>query len=247
VHEEKSGSVLYSIVKDKIADLIKSGEYAVGEQLPTELALCEQFQVSRTTVRLALQQLELEGRIYRVQGKGTFVSKPKIRHTMTSWEKGFAEQMIEQGLKPETRVVELTVIPASAAVAKSLQIAESDPVNRLARVRYADQEPVLYEISYLPWKLTPGLTAEECSGSLYRLLHAKYGLSVKRTVEYVEPALTDHTISQYIDTPEGTPIFFLETVAYIAADPDEAPIEFSQGYYRGDRSKFVVERSYSPT
>jgi GntR family transcriptional regulator len=85
VHEEKPGTVLYSIVKDKIADLIKSGEYAVGEQLPTELALCEQFQVSRTTVRLALQQLELEGRIYRVQGKGTFVSKPKIRHTMTSW------------------------------------------------------------------------------------------------------------------------------------------------------------------
>ncbi|WP_274364990.1 GntR family transcriptional regulator [Paenibacillus thermotolerans] len=239
--EEKSGIALYNVVKDKILEMIKSGKYPIGEQLPTESELCKQFDVSRTTIRLALQQLALEGRIHRVQGKGTFVSKPKVHHSITSLEKGFAEQMLDQGLRPETRVLDLMVIPATPALAASLQIAEKDPVNKLLRVRYADNEPLAYEVSFLPWKFTPGLQHEDCEGSLYKLLRTKFQFPVKRTVEYVEPVLTDQMTSNYLNIPEGTPAFYLETTAYTA---DEVPIEYSYGYFRGDRSKFVIERNY---
>lgn len=239
---DKPGISLYSMVKDKILEMIKSGKYSVGQQLPTESELCKQYQISRTTVRLALQQLVLEGRIYRVQGKGTFVSKPKIHHSMTTLEKSFAEQMLDQGLSPDTYILELQVIPATSELAKSLQIEEMDPINKLARVRSADNEPMLYEISYLPWKLTPGLINEDCSGSLYKLLRSKFQLQVKRTVEFVEPILSDQSVSHYLNIPEGAPAFYLETITYNA---DGVPIEYSQGYFRGDRSKFVIERNYS--
>lgn len=239
---EKPGIVLYSIVKDKILEMIKSGKYRVGEQLPTETELCKQFNVSRTTVRLALQQLVLEGRIYRIQGKGTFVSKPKIRQTFTSSDKGFAEQMIDQGLRPESKVFELQVIPATPALAEALQIQENDPVNKLARVRYADSEPLQYEISYIPWKFTPGLVNEDCGGSLFQLLRIKFQLIVHRTVEFVEPILADECISGYLNISDGAPAFFVETTTYTTED---VPIEYSQAYFRGDRSKFVIERNYT--
>jgi GntR family transcriptional regulator len=241
VSSQKQDPALYSIVKEKISDMFQSGQYRVGDQIPTEASLCDQFDVSRTTVRIALQQLELEGRIERVRGKGTFVARPKIRHFFSSHDKGFAEQMIAQGLRPESRVEELLTIPATATLAEKLGIEVGDPVNKLSRVRSAGDEPLLYEISYMPWKLTPGLANEDCSSSLYKLLKERFDIHIHRAVELVEPILADGAIARKLQIAEGTPVFYVETSAYIESD---VPIEFAHGYFRGDRSKFVIERIY---
>jgi GntR family transcriptional regulator len=238
---ERSGTVLYSIVKNKIVELIKSGKYTVGNQLPTETEFCNEFNVSRTTVRLALQQLELEGRIYKVQGKGTFVAKPKVRQSLTAGVKSFAEQMIDQGLRPESKVLDLSVIPACSLLAESLQMEENDPLTKLVRLRYADNDPLQHETSYIPWKFAPGLVHDDCQGSLFHLLRTKYNLKIVRTVEHIEPILTDETISPYLKIPVGAPAFSVETVTFTEGD---VPIEYSQGIFRGDRSKFVIERNY---
>ena len=220
-------------------------KYKVGDKLPTEMELCEEYNVSRTTVRIALQELSLEGRINKIQGKGTFVSKPKIQQSLSTIEKGFASQIIEQGYEPKTDIIDLQVIPADPSLADHLKIKENDPVHRLVRIRYANDEPLFYAISYIPWHFAPGLVNDEeaCKGSLYQTLQNKYGVKIHKTIEEIEPILANKSISEYLSVSEGSPVFSLETVTY---NTDLVPIEYSESTFRGDRSKFTIERLYSP-
>jgi GntR family transcriptional regulator len=235
-------NVLYSQVKDKIETEIKNGKYAAGDALPSEFQLCKDHEVSRTTIRLALQQLELEGRITKIQGKGTFVSKPKIKQSLTSSSKGFGDQMVDQGLKPRSNVLSLKVIPADTALAEYLQIHEKDPVNELVRVRFADDEPLQYETSYIPWKSAPGLVDDDCQGSLFQLLRSKYSIQINKTIESIEPVLATENISKHLNIPPGAPVFSIETITY---NSENTPVEYSSAIFRGDRSKFTVERLYN--
>jgi GntR family transcriptional regulator len=183
----------------------------------------------------------LEGRINKVQGKGTFVSKPKIKQSLTSSSKGFGDQMLEQGLKPRSNVLSLKVIPADTALSEYLQIEENDPVTQLVRVRFADDEPLQYETSYIPWKIAPGLDDDDCQGSLFQSLRTKYHIEINRTVESIEPILAAEHISQHLNIPQGAPVFSIETITY---NSDNTPVEYSNAVFRGDRSKFTVERNY---
>lgn len=242
MEKNKQGDVLYSIVKEKIIEMINNGKYNIGDKLLSEAQFCDVFNVSRTTVRIALQQLELEGRICRVQGKGTFVSKSKIQQSLSSAGKGFAQQMIEQGVKPEAKVVTLQVIPATQSIARTLEIQEGDPINKLVRIRYANDEPIQYEVAYLPWKITMDLVQEDCKGSLYRLLREKYKVNIGKAVEGIEPILSDEVISSHLEIQIGALCLSIETTAY---STDMSPIEYSYAVFRGDRSKFIIERDYN--
>ncbi len=157
-------------------------------------------------MRLALQQLELEGYIKRIQGKGTFVSAAKIQTPIPHKITSFAEQM--RGLRSESKVLELVVIPADHSIAELLKMKENEPVNKLVRVRYAEGEPLQYHTSYIPWKAAPGLAQEECTGSLFELLRTKYNIEISRGTESIEPILTDETISGHLLTNVGAPAFY---------------------------------------
>ncbi|MEC0231383.1 MULTISPECIES: GntR family transcriptional regulator [Paenibacillus] len=235
---KKDGIALYYTVKEKLHEMIEDGNYAPGQQLPTESDLCEKFGVSRTTIRLALNQLKLEGHIYQIQGKGTFVSLPKIEQSVAPY-RSFKEHLKGRGQQIETKVVELTVVSADKRLAKKLQISEQDAVFRLERIRYADGLPLLFSITYIPWKVTPGLTKEECSGSLYELIRNKFSIQLSHCAESIEPILLDETISKHLDAPIGAPTFLLNTVTY---STDNIPVEYSHEIFRGDRAKFTFER-----
>ncbi|ADU31052.1 GntR family transcriptional regulator [Evansella cellulosilytica] len=235
---------LHHKLKKQIIQNIQNGTYKSEDKLPTEMQLCNEYNVSRTTVRIALQQLVAEGRIYKIQGKGTFVSSSKIHQSLTTAKKGFTKQMIEQGYEPSTKVLVLDVIPADETVAGPLQIKENDPVTKLVRIRYANEDPLQYEIAYIPWGVAPGLSHDkkECENSLFQLLEKKYDVKIERTVEAIEPILSNKEISNYLNIKEGSPIFSLETTTY---NTKQQVIEYSKAYFRGDRSKFVIERLYN--
>lgn len=242
--QEKQEASLYSLVKKSISEKIQAGIYNVGDKLPTEMELCSEYNVSRTTVRIALDQLALEGKIVKIQGSGTFVSKPKISQSLSTAGKGFVDQILEQGYEPNIVILDLRVIPADASLAKRLQIKENDPVNRLERLRFANEEPLQYETSYVPWSFAPGLIndAEDCKRSLYKLLQTKYNVKIHKTLEELEPILADEKVSGHLNVPRGTPIFSLETITY---NDVQIPIEYSEAVFRGDRYKFTIERFYS--
>lgn len=234
-------TALHSAVKESIVQMIKNGDYQPNTKLPTEAEFCKSFEVSRTTVRTALQQLTVEGYVYRIQGKGTFVSENKVRQTLTSTVENFSDQVMMQGKNPSTKVLGLTVIEANASLAKRFDLDIGDPINKLVRVRYVDSVPLQYEVAYLPWHKTPGLDMKACETSLFRLLKNQFNLKVLKTIEHLELALADESIAEKLEIPNGSPCFSLETHTYEA---DQSVIEYSKTYFRGDRSHFVIERNY---
>jgi GntR family transcriptional regulator len=151
--------------------------------LPTERDLAATYEVSRTTVRQALDTLEDAGAIYRVQGAGTFVASPIISKSLTLT--GFSEDMTARGLQPSSQLLAVDLLPAGRQLADQLQIAERDEVIRINRLRRADDSPMCLESVHLPGRRVPGLLDVDqlnspFTGSLYALLERAYGLRVVR-------------------------------------------------------------------
>jgi len=241
VTEANKDSALHSIVKDSIINLINNGEYKANTKLPTEAEFCKKYGVSRTTIRTALQQLTIEGYVYRVQGKGTFVAEKKVKQSLTSTVEQFSDQIMMQGKNPRIKVLNLKVIEATPILAQYFEREVGAPVNLLERIRYVNDTPLQYEIAYLPWNSTPGLDTKACEKSLYKMLEQKYNIKINKTIEHLELTLADEIVAEKLDIPIGSPCFLLETFAYTE---DGRVIEYSKTIFRGDRAHFVIERNY---
>ena len=231
---ENVGKALHVKIKEEIIKLIKAEEYKPNTLLPTEAEFCEKFGVSRTTIRTALQQLTIEGYIYREQGRGTFVSESKVKQTLSATNVQFGEQLLTQGMKPLIKVLSLLVIPADEFLVNLFQLKEGDPINKLERIRYANDEPLQYEIAYLPWYKTPGLDKAECEKSLFKVLEVQFNLKIKKTVEQLELVLADEEIADKLHIPINTPCFSMETYTYLE---DGTPVEYSKAIFRGGPRK----------
>ncbi|MEH7415010.1 GntR family transcriptional regulator [Neobacillus drentensis] len=241
IEESKEANALHHKVKDAIIQLINNGEYKPNSQLPTEAEFCEKYGVSRTTVRTALQQLTTEGYVYRKRGSGTFVSGNKVKQILTSTVERFSKQMTMQGKKPSIKVLNLDVIPADQFLSEQLHIQNGEPVNRLERIRFVNDQPIQVEISYLPWYKTPSLDKKGCEISLYQLLEQQFHLKISRTIENLELFTADQETADRLHISAGDPCFVLYTHAYLG---DETVIEYSKTIYRSDLTHFVIERNY---
>ncbi|MEH7502598.1 GntR family transcriptional regulator [Neobacillus drentensis] len=239
--DAKDGSALHLKVKDAIIQLINDGEYKPNSQLPTEAEFCEKYGVSRTTVRTALQQLTMEGYVYRKRGSGTFVSGNKIKQILTTTVDHFSSQISMQGKKPLIKVLQLEVIPADDYLSEQLKIQEGEPVNVLERIRFVNEEPIQFETAYLPWYKTPAINKQGCEKSLYNLLETQFGLKINRTIESLELFIADQEAAEKLHICIGDPCFALDTFAYLQ---DGSTIEYSKTIYRGDLAHFVIERNY---
>ena len=140
---------LYDQVKSQLQLQIQQAEYPPLAQLPSEHELAQRFAVSRITVRQALHQLSLEGVIFKVHGKGTFVSKPKA-HQNISQLKGFAEAMSVDGHQIVNEELSVQFVPAPIQVVSKLKLPVQSQVTEIKRVRLLNAEPVSYELTYLP-------------------------------------------------------------------------------------------------
>ncbi|SFB27113.1 GntR family transcriptional regulator [Lentibacillus halodurans] len=238
---EKNQS-LHAYIKDELLNRIKSGSYKKGERIPTELELCKDFNVSRTTVRSALNQLTLEGYLVRKQGKGTYIADKKVSQTLSHTMKRYSDQVAVQGKKAKIALISIQVVPASERLEQSLNVAENDPIQRVERTRHANDEPTQYEISYIPWGVAPGITQLHAETSLYAALKEEFGVHIAKTTEHVEITLADENVSTLLQCEPGLPCFYIETVA---EDENGNKVEFSRSYFRGDKTNFMIERNYS--
>jgi GntR family transcriptional regulator len=226
---------LMEIIKAKVHE----GVWAPGTQIPGEQDLCEIYRISRTVVRQALRELELEGVINRRKGKGTFVALPKINEGLVQKLTGFYQDMIERGLKPETKVLHQNVIPASEKVAKFLGIQPGAQVVDILRLRFINSEPIQLVTTYIPYDICDSLaTVDLTDRSLYAHLEKECGIFIAKGHRYIEAVLANDREAELLQIEPGAPLLMLDSISYTE---EGKPIEYYHALHRGDRSRFEVD------
>ncbi|MGW5050444.1 GntR family transcriptional regulator [Actinokineospora sp. NPDC004072] len=221
-------------LKRHLLDLL--GSLPPGSPIPTERSLATEFDVSRTTVRQALAELTVEGRLLRVQGKGTFAAEPKVAQRLQL--SSYTEDMIAQGREPSSKLLDVSEIPAEAELARLLRIRAGAKVLRLHRLRLADGEPMAMETTHLPLGRFRGLRRYVSSGgSLYQILRERFDVEMGHAEETIETALAGPHEAELLGADVGMPMLLLSRHSF---DTEERPVEWVRSVYRGDRYKFVA-------
>ena len=229
----------YVQVKESLKDQIDAGGRTAGEQLPGEPELCRLYDVSRTVIRQALRDLELEGLIVRQKGRGTFVAEPKLREGLFQELTGFYEDMAGKGRPPVSQVLTQEIIPATAKIAGYLRLRPGAEVVHIDRLRFVDGEPLVLVATYLPAARCPGLEGVDFTErSLYEYLATAYGLIIARGRRTLEAVPASEYEAKLLAVRKGAPLILLDSVSFLA---DGAPIEYYHALHRGDRSRFEVE------
>ena len=229
----------YIQVIDFLTEYIELNDFPPGHQLPGEADLCKTFDVSRTVIRQALQELEYKGLIYREKGKGTFVSKPKIHEGLFQELTGFYQDMVAKGHRPRSDVLKQEKIQASKRVADYLDLAENSSVIQIDRLRYVNHEPIVFVTTYLPFDMCPQLLEVDLTNqSLYAYLEKEHGLTIARGRRFLEAVIANQLEAELLQVDIGAPLLMLNSVSYL---PDGRPIEYFHALHRGDRSRFETE------
>lgn len=227
----------YWALKQHLLDLLET--MPPGSPIPTERSLATEFAVSRTTVRQALADLTAEGRLHRVQGKGTFAAEPKLAQRLQL--SSYTEDMRAKGREPSSRLLEVEELTAEPELAKLLGIRNGAKVLRMRRLRLADGEPMALETTHLPLGRFRGLRKHVSEGgSLYAVLREHYGVEMDSAEETIETALAGPQEADLLGADVGTPMLLLSRHSFAA---DGKPVEFVRSIYRGDRYKFVTTLS----
>jgi GntR family transcriptional regulator len=228
---------LYSRVETVIASEIAEGLLKVGDQLPTEDSLIGRFEVSRITVRRAIQNLVSRGLVEIRRGKGTFVAAPKITQELRELS-GFVEDMHALGRKPTARVISKEVVTADATVARQLAVTKGERVVRIHRVRLADGVPLSFDETYLPLEIgkkviTNNLKVEP----IFSLLERKYDVPLIEAEYKLDAVAADAEVAAALKVKARSPIFRIERTSY---SRDGRPVDYERLYYRGDLVRFVT-------
>lgn len=229
---------LYHQLKRIIEGKIERGEWKTGDKISSENELKNKYKVSRNTVQKALDELVQEHVLERRQGKGTFVARQKIEQALTSFY-SFSNVMEKQGMNPKDVILSLDTGLANSKSARILQIDPSEEVFSLQRLRYANDEPIILETSYLPKKYISYLSEDDLEEhSLYVFLEKFHNITVVKAKEIFEPVIVRDYESKLLEIDEKSPGLLLDRIAY---DTHGRIVEYCRSIVRGDRCRFYTE------
>lgn len=221
-------------VKVKLLEVI--GKAGFGEVLPAERELADRFGVSRLTLRQAVTQLMLDGRLRRRQGSGTYVTAPKLVQPLAL--ESYTEGLRCIGVEPGRTLITFEQCPAIGELAAELGIAGGDEVIHIERVLLADGERAGLESTYLPAARVPGLSGVfDPAQSLYACLRERFGVVFARATERVETVLATPREALLLGTNPSMPMLLLHRSSW---DADGRPIERVRSLFRGDRFSFLA-------
>jgi len=237
---DRSSPIPYYIqVRDALQMRIQDESWHPGDQIPGEPELCRMFDVSRTVIRQALNDLVYRGLLVRKKGKGTFVAEPKIRESLVQKLTGFHQDMLEQGYTPVTRVLKQGLVPANRKVAAYLTIEEGTEVVEIERLRFVQDEPIQLTTTYLPYRMCPELLQQDLTNqSLYLFLERQCGIKIARGHRSIEAVPANDYEARLLQVKKGAPLIMLNSVSFLS---DGTPVEYYHALHRGDRTRFEVE------
>ncbi len=231
----KQGIPLYYQVMRVLKDQILAGKLAPGEQLPSEAELTESFRVSRVVVRQALQMLEDEGLIYRVKGKGTFVSAD-LDKDKTPCLSGYLEDLIRIGLAMEVRVLEFGLRKASAELASLFQVAEGSDVFFIKRLRLVEGRPFSVVHNHVPYDIGKQIPLEALEEEpLMQLIETRAGVAIDWASEVFQAVSAGEEVAKLLEVDLVAPVLKMILTAY---SPDGRVVNLAHVFYRSDRYNY---------
>lgn len=227
---------LYAQLMDIIIGNIENGILKRNEKIQSERELCATYNISRATVRQAIQELEKEGYIYKVQGKGTFVSHKKIKQDLLKFY-SFTDEMKREGRVPISKVLDFKILNCNLKIAQKMNIKKEEMIYKFTRLRLADNDPMLLETTYVPYNRFPGITKSDLEReAMYDIFTKRFDAHIDRAEETFQPVLTREYEQKLFNMKKETPSLKIERITF----ESERIIEYTITIARGDRFKYHV-------
>ncbi len=226
---------LYTILRRRVEEK----HWSPHEAIPSERDLEIQYDVSRTTVRKALDMLVSDGFLYRAHGRGTFVARPKLRQSLQLLA-SFTDDMRMRGFKPDQKILSLGRVEPSAHMRQRLELpAEASSVIRVERLRYADGDPIALHTAYLALTPEQEITRAELTaqGSLYQLLEQKFNLIVAEADQTIDAIVASEREAALLQVPVGNPLLFVVRTTW---SHRRRPMELVEMRYRADSYSLTI-------
>jgi GntR family transcriptional regulator len=237
--DRHSKTPLYKQVKDLLIKDIHQ-HMQEGDLLPNESQIEEKYQVSRITVRKAIDELVKEAIVFRQQGRGTFVRSTKIiqdASSITSW----TEEMVLKGKKPVTRDMDIYEVEPSKKMVEKLELSNEEKVICIKRVRYANDEPIALMFNYLRAKYIPGFLEKGLSGeSLYEELENRYSIVLEEANENIKARISTDMESSALRISPDSAVLHITRTSYL---PNGTPLELVEMICRSDRYEYQIKLS----
>jgi GntR family transcriptional regulator len=225
---------LHTQIREIIRRRVLDGSYPPHSQMPSEAQMMEAFSVSRITIRQALGDLQKEGLIFKVAGKGTYVAKPKAFQSLSRLQ-GFGEAMGPSGYETFSQVLSMRQVAASDLVSRRLKLPLGQPVFEIQRLRYLNREPISVDQSYFPVEIGERLAQEDLpTRDIFVILENDYGLQLTHADVQIEAISADEVLARQLRTAEVAPLLRIERLTYAG----DRPIDFEFLYYRGDAFQY---------
>ncbi len=227
----------YQISRDIIAG-IQSGKLAAGSQVPSENEIIEKYSVSNTTARKALQEIERDGWVTRIKGKGTYVLNNKVDRSVTRIL-GFTTNMIEAGREPSTKLLSLKRYNEDYAVTiNRRQYFLKSPLCMIHRLRFADAIPMMVEKRFISLAFCPDIAEKDLECSLYEIYERDYRIQLTQVDQKLTAVMTDTEAMKAFGLSQPVPAFRVEGVTFCGK---ELILEIEDSLYRGDQYSFSVK------
>lgn len=238
---KSSFTTLTMATEDMLRQAIKDGRFPSGSRLPSEFELMSILGVSRSTLREAMRSLEEQRLIVRKRGLGTFVSERSILKDL-SINFGITEMIRQAGMIPGAEKATIRKEKATSAIAKALKLPESGMVVVLARIRTANQRPVVWSQDIIPGEVMGDHAIEPLfleSHSLYQYLETHLQIQISHGIAQIRPVDASAEIAESLNVHKGTPLLRVDQTDY---DTSERPVLHSIEHHLPDAFVFIVNR-----
>lgn len=242
----KEGIPRHIQINEWLRKQIDTGIFKPQEKLPSENKLAKKFEVSRVTIRRALQSLENEDIIYRCQGLGSFVSDKRTSHNLVKLT-DFNEDMATAGIEPSSIVKLFESVNAPDWLTDILQLEKGSKVLQIDRLRLGNGQPVAFDSTWMPIFYGQLLKQNDLNDStIYGILERDYDIPVIKGCYRMSAATADNQLSKELHVEKHSPLFLIDRLTYTIG---EKPLYYQKRYYRNDKVVYemVLERASDDT
>ena len=228
--------IKYLSIYNDIMDLIENKEFEPGEKLPSESELMEKYDVSRDTIRKALELLEGNGYIHKIKGKGSFVLDINKFDFPITGIVSFKELSQKMGIKSNTIVHQLALVNPNKFLAKKLELSKNDLVWKVIRAREIEDKKIILDKDYFNSKYVPSLTEEICKSSIYEYIEKDLGLTIGFAKKEITVGQVSSEDKEYLDLEDFNMVVVVKSYTYLN---DANLFQYTESRHRPDKFRFV--------